>query len=217
MTRKEIKRQAKDALAKNRGNSILAMLLPIIIYFGLYLIPFGLFRLTGQFIFLTLLYVLALAFVPITVGICHFFYRFKDDPEADLKLLLKGYENFFRSLGRLLQTWLFIYLWTLLLIIPGLIAIFSYAMVPYILGDDDIQKGLDGERPTIVSRRMMKGHRWELFVMWLSFIGWIILGVLTFGILLIVFVGPYINQSYAIFYEKVKKNLPEKYFVPSES
>lgn len=204
---------AREVLAKNRGKSIAALWLPVLVYLVAFGIPFGLFFLTESFIFFVLIFILVVAWVPVIIGIFRFYYEFKDDPDTDLKVLLKGHENFLGNLGRLFQAYLFMYLWTLLLIIPGIVAGFSYVMVPFILGDDEIKRDALSPRPTAISREMMKGHRLEFFVLILSFLGWMIVGTLTLHILTVVFVGPYIYQTMAVFYEKVRKNLPEKYFV----
>ena len=213
MNRITIKQTAREAYRKNRSNAILALVIPMVIFLVAYAIPFGLFMATEQAIWMVLLVIVILLWTPITVGIFHFYRTFKDNPDASLKLLLKGHENLLRNLLRLLQTLLFIYLWMLLLVIPGWVAMFTYAMVPFILADDEIRRDGMAPRPTQISRKMMKGHRLELFVMMLSFLGWMILGALTLHILTILFVGPYIYLSLAEFYDKVRGNLPDEYFV----
>ena len=117
---------------------------------------------------------------------------------------------------------LYITLWSLLLVIPGIVATYSYAMVPYIMAEHPELRARDAIRE---SKNMMKGNRWRLFCLELSFIGWSLLAVLVFTVLfvagvlvgsvgiamiglLIFFVGllflsPYIEASRAAFYREL--------------
>ncbi|QWC00081.1 DUF975 family protein [Mycoplasmatota bacterium] len=95
---------------------------------------------------------------------------------------------------------LFIFLWTLLLVIPGIIKSFSYAMTFYILTD---HPELEPTQAIKESQEMMRGHKWRLFKLYFSFIGWYILAALTFGVGFI-FLEPYIQMSVANFYEDLK-------------
>lgn len=95
-----------------------------------------------------------------------------------------------------LLTGIFILLWSLLLVVPGIIAAFNYAMAPYLL--------LENPEMTVMeaiseSKRMMYGHRWRLFCLRISFIGWDILDGLTLGIGGL-WLGPYVNAAYSAFY-----------------
>lgn len=95
---------------------------------------------------------------------------------------------------------LFIFLWSLLLIIPGIIKTYSYAMAAYIQQDAE-----DKSWKTCLtqSRKMMNGKKWKLFWLDLSFIGWYIVGFLCLGAGLL-FVEPYHMQARAEFYEDLK-------------
>ncbi len=95
---------------------------------------------------------------------------------------------------------LFTYLWTLLLIIPGIIKYYSYRMVPYILAQNP---DADSFEAIAMSKEMTDGHKMDMFVMDLSFIGWFILGGLLFGIGTIL-VMPYYNATYAELYYTLK-------------
>ena len=90
-------------------------------------------------------------------------------------------------------------LWTLLFVIPGIIKTYSYAMTPFILADDP---NLTANQAITRSRELMDGHKWELFVLSLTFIGWEILGALTLGIGLL-WVAPYKNAAFAAFYRQI--------------
>ena len=99
---------------------------------------------------------------------------------------------------------LYTFLWTLLFIIPGIIKAFSYSMTPFILADDP---NLTANQAITRSRELMDGHKWQLFVLSLTFIGWEILGVLCFGIGLL-WVTPYKNAAYAAFYKDLTAGKP---------
>lgn len=95
---------------------------------------------------------------------------------------------------------IYIMLWSMLFFIPGIIKTYSYAMSPYILADNP---EMEGNQAITESRQMMDGHKAELFLLDLSFIGWLILSVFTFGILLI-WVIPYMQAARAEFYIRLK-------------
>lgn len=98
---------------------------------------------------------------------------------------------------------IFQFLWSLLLVIPGLIKSYSYAMTPYIVSDL-VDSGHEVHATTGIteSRRLMNGHKWELFVLDLSFIGWAILASLTLGIGFIWLI-PYEQTTKANFYRNL--------------
>lgn len=93
-----------------------------------------------------------------------------------------------------------VFLWMLLLFIPGLIMSYAYAMTPYILED---YPEIDAWDASTRSRKMMKGHKFDLFCLQLRFIGWILLGVLTCGIGLL-WVIPYMTAAETAFYNDLK-------------
>ena len=102
------------------------------------------------------------------------------------------------AVTNLLKT-IYVLLWSLLLIIPGIIASYSYAMTGYILADNpEMAPGEALER----SKEMMRGNRWRLFCLQFSFIGWSILAALTLGIGGL-WLTPYTQTSIAAFYREV--------------
>ena len=106
-------------------------------------------------------------------------------------------------------TVLFTTLWSLLFIVPGIIKALSYAMVPYIYAENGYF--LTPLQSIDESKRIMQGHKAELFVLQLSFIGWVILSSLTCGILLI-YVAPYYSAAMTNFYNEIKdKPAPDSY------
>ena len=92
---------------------------------------------------------------------------------------------------------LFVWLWSLLLIVPGIIKYYEYLMVPYILTDNPEISWDDAKEQ---SRTMMEGEKMNAFLLHLSFIGWFLLDIITIGILHIVFTGPYMAQAEAELY-----------------
>ncbi len=90
-----------------------------------------------------------------------------------------------------------LFFWTLLFIIPGVIKSIEYSLVDYILA---VRPDLDSKSAFAMSKRLMKGYKADAFLLGLSFIGWYILAIPTFGILNLVYVNPYWYATYAEFY-----------------
>lgn len=104
-----------------------------------------------------------------------------------ITMLLKGIFNF---------------LWYLLFIIPGIVKYYSYSMVPYILADNP---NIGASKAIQLSKDMTAGHKWDMFVLDLSFLGWYILGAIAFGIG-IIFVLPYDYATKAELYLVLRQN-----------
>ena len=104
-----------------------------------------------------------------------------------------------KSIGLYLLTMIFTFLWTLLLIVPGIIKSLSYALAPYILAENP---DLTASEAIEQSKSMMSGNRWRLFCLHVSFIGWEILCSLTLGIGYL-WLTPYKNAATAAFYREV--------------
>jgi uncharacterized membrane protein len=92
---------------------------------------------------------------------------------------------------------LFTFLWALLFIIPGIIKSYEYRMIPYILAENP---GMDRREAFLISKQMMMGRKGAAFMLDLSFIGWMLLGGLTLGILNIFYVNPYVFAADAEMY-----------------
>lgn len=108
-----------------------------------------------------------------------------------------GFKNFGNAFLLALLNEIFVFLWSLLLIVPGIIKAYAYRMSFYILADNP---DMDANTARIRSIEMMKGNKWRLFCLDLSFIGWLILCMLTLGILSF-WVMPYMQCSTAAFYQ----------------
>lgn len=146
------------------------------------------------------LFILAL---PLTWGYQTLFLGAVRGGEATAKDLFEGYnkELFSRVLTTTLLYYVYVFLWSMLLLIPGCIKAYSYAMTPYILKDNPEMKN---NAAIEESMRMMDGHKLELFMLDLSFIGWVILSILTCGIGFL-WLTPYMNMARVNFYEDLKK------------
>lgn len=97
---------------------------------------------------------------------------------------------------------LFTVLWGLLLVIPGVVKGYEYRMIPYILSE---YSDITYKEAFQMSRSMMKGNKWNTFILDLSFIGWDILNIFTFGLLGLFYVNPYKQATKAELYEELKR------------
>ena len=120
-------------------------------------------------------------------------------PEAGA--LFAPFKQYARTVGAVLLVFVYTLLWTLLLVIPGIIKAYSYSMTFYILRENPEMTSGDA---ITASQKMMDGHKMDLFLLSLSFIGWAILASITFGIGYLWLI-PYIYTAYAAFYETLKK------------
>ncbi|CQR45820.1 hypothetical protein BN1058_00058 [Paraliobacillus sp. PM-2] len=105
-------------------------------------------------------------------------------------------DRYISIVGAMLYKGVLIFLWFLLLIIPGIVKAYAYSMVPYILSNNP---NIGYKRAIQLSKQMTNGEKMNIFILDLSFIGWFLLGVLTFGIGLL-FVMPYYNATKAELY-----------------
>ena len=187
---KELMAGARASLSGNWGLAVGTYLVYIILVGSLQIIPvvggvLGLF-IAG----------------PMAVGICIFTLSLSRNENTRLEQIFEGFRNYGTVLGAYLLMVVFIFLWALLLIIPGIIAAIAYSQTFYILAEDDTIGSMDALRK---SKEMMDGYKWKYFCLGLRFIGWALLCVLTLGIGFL-WLSPYIQVSYAKFYEDLKKN-----------
>ena len=147
----------------------------------------------------------AFIFNPALVGAQRFFLRNLNRP-AEIKEIAYAYDNnYLETVKTIFMRDLFIFLWSLLLIVPGIIKSYEYRMIPYLMAEDPT---LTRQRAFEESKRMMTGQKWNTFVLDLSFLGWYILSALTLGILAIFYVGPYQSLTNAALYEKLRYGMP---------
>ena len=121
--------------------------------------------------------------------------------EFKVETLFDGYKDFLRIFGTLLLEGVYIILWSLLLFVPGIIKSISYSQTYYVMKDNpELSFNAAIER----SMAMMEGHKMQYFLLQLSFIGWILLAIISCGILSLL-VNPYMCATNAHFYEYVKE------------
>ena len=140
--------------------------------------------------------------LPLGWGITIVFLDSYRGSEIQIEGVLDGFKDYGRILGTTFLVWLYTCLWTLLLIVPGVVKAYSYSMTNFILKDNpDLKYNEAIEK----SMQMMDGNKMKLFLLDLSFIGWILLCILSFGIGFF-FLIPYIYSAHAAFYEDLKND-----------
>ncbi|MCP3761309.1 DUF975 family protein [Domibacillus sp. A3M-37] len=150
---------------------------------------------------------LSILLMPISLGLIWAWVDLSRGKKIGFGHLLEPYKTMFGKsiLVSLLQS-ILLFLWFLLLVIPGIIKSFSYMMTYYILRDEPELSPLQA---ITKSRKMMDGHKGEAFVLGLSFIGWILLGIVTIGIGFL-WIAPYMSVTYAHFYNTIRAEHEEK-------
>lgn len=144
----------------------------------------------------------------VQVGLCSYFLESrKTKTDAGFPRLFYGFScgSYLNVVKVMFMKNLIVFGWWLLLIIPGIIKEYEYSMVPYILAE---HPKIDYKIAMSTSKNMMAGHKWELFVLQLSFIGWKLIGIMLCCIG-IVFVMPYENATYTEFYKELESNKSE--------
>ncbi|MBI5585589.1 MAG: DUF975 family protein, partial [Deltaproteobacteria bacterium] len=139
---------------------------------------------------------------PLVLGVTLFFLGLSRGQDVQYSRLFDGFQRFVDALITYLLLVLLIFLWSLLLVVPGIMAALSYALTFFLMADRPELKGMDALKE---SRRLMKGNRWKLFCLFLRFIGWFLLGALTLGIGYL-WVMPYLQTTAARFYDDVRGN-----------
>lgn len=197
-----------DALKTLKGNwfkaigaFVIAMFIPVTL--SLFMEDYN------NIIFLMVSYIIE---IPFLAGIAIYFLGLSKGEHPEPFKVFDAFKNLFSYIMLFFETFIFTYLWTLLLIIPGIIKSLSYSMATYILIENPNMNPLDA---ITESRRLMDGHKWEYFVLQLSFIGWMLLSVLTFGIGYFWLV-PYIQTTTANYYIELKKEKGVKANVKEE-
>ncbi len=184
MNNSKIKQRAKDAMKNNWGMAILVIIVNGLINSALSATGIG-----------------SLATGLLTVGLTAFFLIAVRTEKSSFEDYFKGFTEYIGTkFVSMLLVQIYTFLWSLLFVIPGIVKSYSYAMTPYILLD---KPELSATEAITESRTMMDGHKMELFLLDLSFIGWMILSFLTCGILLL-YVAPYMQAARAAFYLELK-------------
>ena len=144
--------------------------------------------------------ILTIVLLPLAWGYRVFFLRLIRQENTAYERLFDGFSQYTRILIAEFLKGIYILLWLLLLIIPGIVKEYSYAMTEFILKENP---EMSGEEAICESMRIMDGHKMQLFMLDLSMIGWVILSFLTLGIGFM-FLIPYNYSAHAHFYEELK-------------
>ena len=158
--------------------------------------------LVGILIASTVVTVLVKVFLsnPVDVGIARFFVGNLERSDARFATLAEGFRDYGHVFATLLLRDLLVALWMLLLVVPGIVKSYSYRLVPYIVKDEPDLSPLETLRR---SEELMRNNRWKAFVLDLSFLGWSVLGVLTLGLGLVFWTGPYAHSTNAALYDEL--------------
>lgn len=138
---------------------------------------------------------------PYMLGFYNYALRIARGENVELSTIFSGFNDFGRGLLAYLLTNIYILLWSLLLIIPGIMAAFAYTMTYFILIDNPDMGVNDA---ISLSRKLMTGNRWKIFCLSLRFLGWFLLAIFTFGIAGF-WVYPYMQVAFAKFYDDVRE------------
>ena len=139
----------------------------------------------------------------VELGYSKFLLKMHDGEDAKVEDLFSQFHRFGDGFCQRLLRALVVALWSVLFVIPGIVASLKYAMTPFILAENP---GMTASEAITASKELMDGHKADLFFLQLSFIGWAILNVFTLGIGSLWLV-PYINASYAAFYRSICNRL----------
>lgn len=184
----ELRAEARRALQGKWPMAAVAALIYSVIAGGLSAIPF-IGGLCSLFVGLPVAYGIAIVMFGVFKG-----------KDVDFGVLFEGFQDYSRIFVTKLLQGLYTALWSLLLFVPGVIKHYSYAMTDYILKEEPEMKN---NAAIEKSMAMMENNKMKLFLLDLSFIGWALLCILTFGIGFL-FLQPYMQVSHAAFYEDLK-------------
>ena len=148
---------------------------------------------------------ITIVLIPLNIGVAQNVLAWSRGEDVNKwKVLFGGFNSakiFFKQVGIVVLNTILCALWAILLVVPGIIKGLAYSMYPYVLRDEP---DLSVWQTLKKSEAIMKGYKGKLFLMYLSFVGWFILGAFTFGILYI-WLTPYIMTSTVKFYDDVRR------------
>lgn len=148
---------------------------------------------------------ITIVLIPLNIGVAQNVLAWSRGEDVNKwKVLFSGFNSakiFFKQVGVVVLNTILCALWAILLVVPGIIKGLAYSMYPYVLRDEP---DLSVWQTLKKSEAIMKGYKGKLFLMYLSFVGWFILGAFTFGILYI-WLTPYIMTSTVKFYDDVRR------------
>ncbi len=134
------------------------------------------------------------------LGYCRFLLRQHDGRSVEFNDLFSQFDRFGAGFAQRFLRNLYVTLWSLLFIIPGIVKSYAYAMTPFIMAE---HPNLTASQAIDLSIQMMDGHKTDLFILDLTFLGWSILASLPFNLGHLV-LNPYKNAAYAAFYRQLQ-------------
>ena len=196
--RSELKQNAKDQLKNNWGLAIGIIIVCTLIS----CIPNLLAEIDSEsFAISVIIPIITLVITgPLTIGQCKFFINLANRSNPKFSDLWYGFNNMLRAIGVTLLVGVIVFIGSILFIIPGIILAFMYSQVYYIMAENPEMSIMNCLKE---SSRIMKGHKMDLFILELSFLGWGILMVITLGIAGL-YVLPYYNATLTNFYLEIK-------------
>lgn len=197
MERKALKASAKDALQNNWGNAILVLFIQAALM-GAAAGVMGI----GQIIIAG----------PLSTGVALFFLKLSYRDQAQIEDLFQPFHNFVNTFFAGFLVGLFTFLWSLLFIVPGIIKGLAYAQTFFIINENP---EFTGKQAIDASQEMMRGHKGELFLLQLSFIGWFLLVLPTFGLILF-YLEPYYKATMAEYYRYLRDGQNQEAYNPFE-
>lgn len=200
-------RNHRDAEVSYTGNDIADALGGIV--GGPWMFFFGLAMITVFVMLIAGLVLSIFVFHPLEVG-CKKYFLDASDGNSWLGNLGYGFKNgYINIVSSMFLMSLFIFLWGLLLVIPGIYKAYEYRMIPYLLAEDPNLSFSEAKR---LSSEMMYGEKWDAFVLDLSFILWLFLSSITWGLIGIFWVNPYIQYTDVELYKVVRTKVPGPYY-----
>ena len=196
--RSELKQNAKDRLKNNWGLAVGIIIVCTLIS----CIPNLLAEIDSEsFAISIIIPIITLVITgPLTIGQCKFFINLANRSNPKFSDLWYGFNNMLRAIGVTLLVGVIVFIGSILFIIPGIILAFMYSQVYYIMAENPEMSIMNCLKE---SSRIMKGHKMDLFILELSFLGWGILMVITLGIAGL-YVLPYYNATLTNFYLDIK-------------
>lgn len=178
-------------------------------YAGLIALILGLAAVVIFVIAIAALVLSIFVFNPLIIG-CKKYFLHASDGNADLGNMGYGFKNNYMNVVSVcfLQN-LFIFLWSLLLVIPGIVKAYQYRMIPYLLAEDPNLSFSEAKR---LSTEMMDGEKWDAFVLDLSFILWMLLSAVTFNLVGVFWVQPYVEYTDVELYKTLRTKVPGPYY-----
>ncbi len=182
--------QARELLKGKWGEGVKVTFLYSIIIFAINSLPkigsFISFIITGPFM----------------LGLTYYWLTFSRRQDVKINMIFDGFNSWWRALSAYFLIILYTLLWTLLLVVPGIIAAYSYSQTFYILADD---KNIRVNDAINKSKVIMKGNKWKLFCLGCRFIGWGLLCILSLGIGFL-WLAPYFRVTLARFYDDINNH-----------